>query len=124
MGTHTDNLVADAIVKGVPGFNVTLGYQAIRQDAFVVPPTTEIAGRICLKQYVGLGYIPSDAGCSQETSRTLNYYLVRTLASGIGFGVQCVHCRRLAHGAAFGCHACNSFVPLLTLCQPTCWCLW
>jgi len=75
VGTHTDNIIADAIVKGIKGFNVTLAYQAIRQDAFVVPPGNEVAGRVCLQDYITLGYIPSNGGCSQETSRTLNYLL-------------------------------------------------
>jgi predicted alpha-1,2-mannosidase len=74
VGSMADNILADAIVKGIPGFNVSGAYEAIRQDAFVVPPKGEIAGRACLDSYISLGYVANDAGCSEELSRSLLYY--------------------------------------------------
>ena len=78
VGSFTDNILADAIVKNIGGFNATLAYQArccvthnelvlmllrarrrrvqaIRQDAFVAPPAGQISGRICLQDYINLG---------------------------------------------------------------------
>ncbi len=106
VGSFTDNILADAIVKGIPGFNTTLAYEAIYQvrrsltvqpppcpvachdvsrtpqDAFVVPPSSTVSGRSCLNSYTSLGYIASDAGCSEEVSRTLNYYLSDVAIAG------------------------------------------
>ena len=78
VGSMGDVTLADAIVKRIPGFNVTLAYEAIRKDAFVAPSAAERErGREGLDEYVRHGYIPSDARpyVSEEVSRSLNYYL-------------------------------------------------
>jgi hypothetical protein len=45
VGTMGDNSLAEAIVKDIPGFNVTLAYEAIRRDAFTVRRRAHQAAR-------------------------------------------------------------------------------
>ena len=64
-----DVSLADAIVKGVPGFDRELAYEAIRKDAFEVPPKHVTGvGRECLESYLELGYIPSGADTTTGNS--------------------------------------------------------
>ena len=62
VGSHTDNVIADAIVKKIPGFNASLAYAAIHKDAFGDPPSGYPVGRQCLQSYLQLGYIARCAG--------------------------------------------------------------
>jgi predicted alpha-1,2-mannosidase len=80
IATMSDVSLADAIVKGIPGFDLNLAYEAIRKNAFVRPTDgIDGRGRVCFDAYAELGYIPrgenSTAGglCSSVVSRTLNY---------------------------------------------------
>lgn len=81
VGTMGDVSLADAIVKGIPGFNASVAYEAIRKDAFVVPTDNPGLGRTCLQAYLQNGYIPRDAPipggntCWEVVSRSLNYML-------------------------------------------------
>ncbi len=38
IGTHADAVIADAMAKGVKGFDYDLAWKAVRKDAFVPPP--------------------------------------------------------------------------------------
>jgi len=59
VGTMGDVSLADAIVKEIPGFDKQLAYEAIRKDAFEIPPKfVEGVGRACLESYLQYGYIP------------------------------------------------------------------
>ena len=81
VGTMADTVFSDAIVKGIPGFDVSLAYEAVRKNAFVAPPAElDGVGRACLDAYLQFGYIPRDApssresdNCKQVVSTTLNY---------------------------------------------------
>ena len=80
VGTMGDVTLSDAIVKNIPGFDVELAYEAVRKDAFEVPPSDrDGVGRVCLPTYLKYGYIPrgsltTDGGtCDEVVSRTLNY---------------------------------------------------
>ena len=73
VGTMGDVSIADAIVNEIPGFDVAKAYEAIRKDAFEIPPAGSNQGRECFDSYLTLGYVPQGA-CSEVTSRTLNYY--------------------------------------------------
>jgi predicted alpha-1,2-mannosidase len=80
IGTMGDVSIADAIVKDIPSFNKTLAYEAIRKDAFEVPPEgVEGVGRVCLEAYLKYGYVPRGARmttggeCYDVISRSLNY---------------------------------------------------
>lgn len=80
IGTMGDVSVSDAIVNDIPGFDTAKAYQAIRKDAYEIPPDrVNGIGRVCLESYLKHGYVPKDAHgttgtCDQVVSRTLNYY--------------------------------------------------
>jgi putative alpha-1,2-mannosidase len=40
VGTHADSLIAEAVVKGVTGFDLELAYEAVYKDA-TVPPVND-----------------------------------------------------------------------------------
>ncbi len=61
VGTHADAMIADAMVKGIPGFDVQTAYDAIRKDAFVVRTSDRDGGRMGMKEYLKLGYVPPGA---------------------------------------------------------------
>ncbi len=67
IGTHADAMIADAIVKGVTGFDVNKAYEAIRNDAF----GTEKA-RAGQAAYLKLGFVPIK-GSEYWVSTTLDY---------------------------------------------------
>lgn len=80
VGTMGDVTLSDAIVKKVPGFDQLRAYEAVRKDAFEVPPAdVEGVGRVCLPAYLQHGYIPAGSPmttggeCYEVVSRTLNY---------------------------------------------------
>lgn len=80
VGTMGDVTLADAIVKNIPGFDESIAYEAIRKDAFEIPPAgVQGVGRVCLESYMKHGYIPVGAPmttggqCYEVVSRTLNY---------------------------------------------------
>lgn len=45
VGTMGDNVLAEAIVKEIPGFDVDTAYAAIRQDAFEVGAKRQDCGK-------------------------------------------------------------------------------
>jgi predicted alpha-1,2-mannosidase len=80
VGTMGDVSLADAIVNDIPNFDVKKAYEAIRKDAFDIPPSgVEGVGRVCLESYLKYGYVPRESPattggtCSEVVSRTLNY---------------------------------------------------
>ena len=73
VGTHADAVFADAIVKGVPGFDRELAYEAIRKHAFEVVEDDTGFGRLGLRDYMELGYAPDDRVHHASASRTLDY---------------------------------------------------
>ncbi len=96
IGTMADVSIADAIVKDIPKFNLTLAYEAIRKDAFVLPPEgVDGIGRVCLEAYLKYGYIPRGANmttggeCYDVISRSLNYlqsdYAIAQAAKVLGY---------------------------------------
>ena len=76
VGTFADVVVADAIVKNIPGFDLHLAVDALMKDSFEEPPSISggAAGKDGLKRYVQFGYIPEDTPRSGESvSRTLDF---------------------------------------------------
>ncbi|CAE7700473.1 unnamed protein product, partial [Symbiodinium microadriaticum] len=89
VGTMGDVSLADAIVKGIPGFDKDGAYEAIRKDAFEPPPPSANGmGRECLATYLKFGYIPHGT-CSEVVSRTLDYlqadYAIANAAELLGY---------------------------------------
>lgn len=61
VGTHADAMIADAMVKGIPGFDLQEAYAAIHKDAFGVRSNDRDGGRMGMKEYLALGYVPPKA---------------------------------------------------------------
>jgi putative alpha-1,2-mannosidase len=40
VGTHADSLIAEAVLKGIVGFDLELAYEAVHKDA-TVPPAND-----------------------------------------------------------------------------------
>lgn len=82
IGTHADAVVADAVAKGVKGFDIEQAFQACRKDA-MVPSVGDsinrwadralfngIEARAGLSWYMKLGYVPVDK-TNESVSNTL-----------------------------------------------------
>jgi predicted alpha-1,2-mannosidase len=84
IGTHADAVIADAIVKGVKGFDLAEAYKACLKDAMVPPdgdsikrwgdrvPWTSYEARQGLTWYKTLGYVPVDK-TAESVSSSLEY---------------------------------------------------
>ncbi len=73
-GTHSDLVLGDAIVKGIPGFDPSAAYAIIRRHALEIPPADIPVGRVGLADYLRLGYMPVEAG-GHSVAITLDYAL-------------------------------------------------
>lgn len=71
IGTHADAMIADALVKGIDGFDRATAYEAIRKDAFAVPGPGE-GGRAGMQDYLKLGYV-TPSGSRYCVSTGLDY---------------------------------------------------
>lgn len=71
IGTHVESLVADALSKGIDGFDIDTAFQACLRDATVVGEKPGV-GREGLAAYLELGYVPSDE-VGEATARTLEF---------------------------------------------------
>jgi predicted alpha-1,2-mannosidase len=71
IGQHCAAIFADAVVKGVEGFDQTKAYQSLRMSAFT-PPSQGTLVRRGLEDYLKLGYIP-DGASTYAVSATLDY---------------------------------------------------
>ncbi|MBS1594716.1 MAG: GH92 family glycosyl hydrolase [Bacteroidetes bacterium] len=84
IGTHADAVIADAMVKGVKGFNEHAAYQACLKDAMTPPdgdahkywgdrvPWTSYEARQGLTYYATRGYVPVDK-TAESVSCTMEY---------------------------------------------------
>lgn len=72
-GSHADAMIADAMSKGITGFDYDTAYRALRQDAFETSVEGSSAGkREAMDEYLKLGYIPAHAA-SYWVSTSLDY---------------------------------------------------
>jgi len=71
IGTHSNVVIADAFAKGIRNFDVATAYEAVRKDA-LVEPTSTMAGRTGLDDYIRLGYVPADR-VTHSVARTTDY---------------------------------------------------
>lgn len=84
IGTHADAVIADAMVKGIKGFDRSLAWEAVKKDAFVAPtgdsinkwadraPWTAYEARAGLTWYNQMGYIPLER-TNENVSQTIEY---------------------------------------------------
>jgi predicted alpha-1,2-mannosidase len=74
-GNYADNMVADAMVKGIRGFDYRTAYEALRKDAFEIPkdiPGQLVGGKGAMEEYLRLGYVPARKS-EYWVSMTLDY---------------------------------------------------
>jgi predicted alpha-1,2-mannosidase len=84
IGTHADAVIADAVVKGIKGFDLAEAYKACLKDAMVPPdgdsvkrwgdrvPWSSYEARQGLTWYMKLGYVPVDK-TAESVSSSLEY---------------------------------------------------
>ena len=101
IGTHIDAVVADAVVKGITGFDRSAAYAGILKDATVPGDPHDRFGRVGFKEYVELGYVPSDH-FDKSASRSLDYYYddfsVAQVAAALGHADDAARLRKRALG--------------------------
>ena len=87
IGSFSQAVIADAIVKGIEGFDRELAFEAILKAATVPVADRAGYGREALAEYDALGYVPCDR-INKATSRTLDYaytdYCVAEAARALG----------------------------------------
>ncbi|BCM88952.1 hypothetical protein IAD21_00794 [Abditibacteriota bacterium] len=92
-GTNADALFADAIAKGLGGFDRELAYSALKKNATVPSPSKQFPNRGRLAPYFTLGYVPATpinvaTEYSNPTSATLEYayndFCVAKVAQALG----------------------------------------
>ena len=74
-GNFADNMMTDAMVKGIRGFDYATAYDALRKDAFEIPvgrPGQMVGGKAGLEEYLQLGYVPARK-TEYWVSMTLDY---------------------------------------------------
>ena len=71
IGTHFDAVVADAVARGITGWDVEAAFRYLWQDA-TVPGDHVTHGRPGLEDYIRLGYLPCDRH-HYAVSATLDY---------------------------------------------------
>ena len=72
IGTHIDAVIADAVVKGIGGFDREAAYAGMVKHANTPIEGERGYGRIALREYLDLGYVPADK-YDHATARTLDY---------------------------------------------------
>ena len=82
IGDHASTMIADAIVKGINGFDTDTAYKYMRKNAFIPAPKDDYLkgkGRRALVSYLRYGYIPLEDSVwdafhkREQVSRTLEY---------------------------------------------------
>ena len=74
-GNYADTMIADAMVKGIAGFDYETAYAALRKDAFEIPvgqPGRPVGGKAAMEEYLRLGYVPTRRS-EYWVSMTLDY---------------------------------------------------
>jgi predicted alpha-1,2-mannosidase len=84
-GSNSDVLIADAVVKGLGGFDAVLAYEAIRKNGEIDSDDPINQGR-ALKDYLRLGYMSQTE--TRSASRTLEYayndFAIAQVAQALG----------------------------------------
>ncbi len=72
IGSNSAVNIADAYLKGIRGFDITKLYEAILKNTENEGPLHSV-GRLGVKYYNKLGYIPYNVGVNENAARTLEY---------------------------------------------------
>ncbi|MFV1981114.1 MAG: GH92 family glycosyl hydrolase [Rhodothermia bacterium] len=70
IGTHIDAVIADAVVKGIRGFDLEKAFEGMMKHALQKAPDGH--GRVGIEDYIRLGYVPEDR-VLHGASRTMDF---------------------------------------------------
>ena len=86
IGTHIDAVIADAYVKGV-NFDVETAFEGLCKHAFQESDGSNNHGRIGLRDYIELGWVPNNH-VIEAASRTMDFayndWCIAQIAAGLG----------------------------------------
>lgn len=87
IGTHADAVIADAVVRGIEGFDRQAAYRAMLRDGDEVIADASRFGRKGLAHYLEHGYVPADQ-VDHGASETLDYayddFCIAQVAKALG----------------------------------------
>lgn len=87
IGSNSAVLITDSYLKGIPNKEIHTLYKAMVKNSMHEGPMSSV-GRLGVKYYNDLGYIPYDVGVDENTARTLEYsmadFCLSKLAKKIG----------------------------------------
>jgi len=72
VGSNSASLIADAYLKGIRGYDINNLYKAILKNTENEGPLSSV-GRLGVKYYNTLGYVPYDVEVNENAARTLEY---------------------------------------------------
>lgn len=72
VGSNSASIIADAYLKGGKGFDINKLYQALVKNSENEGPLSSV-GRLGVKYYNQLGYVPYDVKINENAARTLEY---------------------------------------------------
>ncbi len=72
IGSNSASIIADAYLKGIKGFDINTAYEAILKNSENEGPLSSV-GRLGVKYYNELGYVPYDVNVNENIARTLEY---------------------------------------------------
>ncbi len=72
IGSNSASIVADAWLKGIRGYDIATLYDALLKNSDQEGPLHSV-GRLGVKVYNELGYVPYDVGVNENAARTLEY---------------------------------------------------
>jgi predicted alpha-1,2-mannosidase len=72
IGSNSASIITDSYLKGIRGYDIDTLYQAILKNSDSTGPLSSV-GRLGVKYYNTLGYIPYDVGINENVARTLEY---------------------------------------------------
>lgn len=72
IGSNSAIIIADSYLKGIRGYDINTLYEAILKNSSNEGPLSSV-GRLGVKYYNSLGYIPYDVGVRESVARTLEY---------------------------------------------------
>ena len=72
IGSNSSSIIADAYLKGIRGYDINTLYEAILKNSANEGPVGSV-GRLGVKYYNNLGFIPYNVKINENVARTLEY---------------------------------------------------
>jgi predicted alpha-1,2-mannosidase len=99
VGTHIDAVMADAVVRGIEGFDAEAALEGLLKHAYEVGDPSGAFGRIGIEDYIELGYV-SDDRHHESVARSLDYayddFCIAQVAERLGRPDQAARLRERA----------------------------